>query len=181
MTLQPLSVLYDIGTIVAIVAVTWLTSKALIKATTSAIEKSGSKSISPNRVRDGITLVAIVVAVALIFDFTQVGGDLTGLTLTGVMAIVVSLALQSTLSNMISGLVLIHDGYVREGDMVGIDMIKGRLVRLTLRTSYIETPERNFVAVSNQRILQGPVVNFSRNSELLEKLAGDFKGSLTPG
>ena len=174
MTLQPSSVPLDVGTIAIIVLATWLASKALIKATTSAIEKSGSRSISPNRVRDGISLAAIIVAAALIFDFTQVGGDLTGLTLTGVMAIVLSLALQSTLSNIISGLILIYDGYVREGYLVGIDMIKGRLVSLTLRTSYIETPEKNFVAVSNQKILQGHLVNFSRNAELLEKLAGDI-------
>ena len=173
MTLEAVSVLYDVITIVVIVAATYLVSKAVIKATSSAIAKSGSKSISENRMRDGITLLAIIVDAALIFDFTQVGGDLTGLTLTGVMAIVVSLALQGTLSNMISGMVLIYDGYVREGDIVGIDMIKGQLVRLTLRTSYIETPEKNFVAVSNQRILQGPLVNFSRNAELFEKLAKD--------
>jgi small conductance mechanosensitive channel len=172
MTLQPTSALLDLITIVIIVLATWLVSKGLIRALTVAIEKSGSKSISINRLRDAITLVAIIVTVALVFDFTQVGGDLTGLTLTGVMAIIISLALQETLSNIISGLVLIYDGYVREGDVIEINFVRGTLVRLTLRNSYIQTKDKNFVAVCNQKMLQGPLINFSRNGELFTKVAG---------
>lgn len=165
---------YDVIIITAILVGTWIASKALIKAVSRGITRSGYKSIPLARVRDGITLFAIILDAALIFDFTGVGGDLTGLSLTAILAIVASLALQGMLSDLISGLLLLHEGYLHEGDIVELGLIKGKLARLTLRTSYLETPEQNFVAISNQKMLQGPLINYSRRKELLDKVERVF-------
>ena len=170
--IDPLSLLYDILTAAIIVVLIWLGSEGLIRAFTASVEKSGAKTVPIRRISEGIRLCATIVAIALIFDFTGIGGEeIPGLTLSAIIALVASLALQTTLSNVLSGFMLFHDGFVHEGDSIEVGGVKGKVMRITLRTSYIKTDDENYIAISNQRMLQGPLTNFSRKQELLKKVS----------
>jgi len=165
-----LNIIYDLIITLVIVVSTWIATRFLIRGFIKGVEKSGSKSVPVERFRELISLLGVAVAVALIIDFSGVGDDfLGGLTLSGMIVLVVTLSLQTTLSNVISGLILFYDGLVREGDYVQIEGTKGRVVRITLRACFIEADDENLVVISNQKILWGPIINISRKKELLSK------------
>jgi small-conductance mechanosensitive channel len=170
--IDPVAIAHDIVISLIIIAAVWISSRLLIKAITEGVQRTDKQSVPVRRIREAIRLGAVFVAISLILDTTDLGGELTSLTLSGVLALVLSLALQSTLSNVISGIMLYYDGFIRIGDIIEVGGATGKVVRMTLHTCVIETRENNFVVISNQRVIQGPVTNFSRKHYLQEGIEG---------
>jgi small-conductance mechanosensitive channel len=166
--IDPLAILDDIITSLIIILGVWICTRLIIKGITTGVQRTDAQSVPLRRIREAIRLTALFVATSLIIDSTNLGGLLTGLTLSGVIAIVISLSLQSTLSNVISGIIIYYDGFIRIGDLIQVGEATGEVVRMTLHTCLLETRENNFVVISNQRIIQGPVTNFSRKNYLKE-------------
>jgi len=162
------TIAYDIVISLIIVIVVWLTSRGLIKAITVNSERSQMQSFPVRRIREAFRLGSVFVTLALIVDLTNIGGEYVSLTFSGILALIGSLAFSTTLTNVISGLILFHDGFIHEGDSIEAGGTIGKIVRMSLRTCYLETSKNNFVAISNQRMLQGPLTNYSRK-QLLEK------------
>jgi small-conductance mechanosensitive channel len=166
------TVAHDIVISLIIIVVVWLVSRGLIKAITVNSERSQMQSFPVRRIREAIRLCSVFVTLALIVDFTNIGGEYVDLTFSGILALIGSLAFSTTLTNVISGLILFHDGFVQEGDSIEVGGATGKIVRISLRTSYLETSENNFVAISNQRMLQGPLTNYSRQLPLEKAIEG---------
>src|ERR1039457_28571 len=75
----------------------------------------------PSVIRDiktAIRLIAVFLIVSQVLQFTGLASEFTTLTISGVTAIAVSLALQTTLSNIISGVLLFNDGVIRLNDTI---------------------------------------------------------------
>jgi len=170
--IDPVAIAHDIVTSLIIIAAVWISSRLLIKAITEGVQRTDKQSVPVRRIREAIRLGAVFVSISLIIDTTGFGGELTGLTLSGVLALVLSLALQSTLSNVISGIMLYYDGFIRIGDIIEVGGATGKVARMTLHTCLLETRENNIVVISNQRVVQGPVTNFSRKDYLQEGIEG---------
>jgi len=117
-----------------------------------------------------VELVLIVFAVAQITGLTSV---FTTLTVSGIAAVAFSLALQTTLSNVISGILLLRDGVIRLGDSVEYGGVKGKVVRIALRNTWIEVEDGGISVVSNTSLSNGPLVNHSAAERLKKKYALD--------
>ncbi|HYB83845.1 MAG TPA: mechanosensitive ion channel domain-containing protein, partial [archaeon] len=85
-------------------------------------------------------------------------------------AIALSLALQATLTNVISGILLLVDGSVRVGDSVQYGVVKGEVVKLGLRNTWIRSDEGNLVVIGNSQLASGPLINYTPSQRLLKKL-----------
>jgi small conductance mechanosensitive channel len=81
--------------------------------------------------------------------------------ITGVAVLAVTLALQSTLSNVIAGILNTVDGILQIGDRVEIAGISGTVTHIGLRHSWIRSTDGSTVVVSNSTISSGPLRNFS--------------------
>ena len=85
----------------------------------------------------------------------------------GVVAIILGLALQSTLGDVFSGIVLSFSRPYRPGDWVSIDGgTDGRVVELNWRATYILTARRDLAIVPNSTIAKSKIVNVSSPSGL---------------
>jgi len=113
-----------------------------------------------------VGLVAFTIA-----RFTGLSSDLTTLTVSGIGALALSLALQATLSNIISGIFLLSDGIVHLGDVVEYSGVKGKVVRIALRNTWIETEKGTIAVVSNSSLSNGPLINHSGVERLKKKYA----------
>jgi small-conductance mechanosensitive channel len=118
-----------------------------------------------------LRLIAVVVIVSAFFRITGFASELDVLTLSGIAALTVTLALQTTLSNVISGILLFYDGSVRLHDEVEYSGIKGKVERVSLRATWIKTQDGRIVVVSNSTLSNGPLIIHSATERLSKRYA----------
>ncbi|MBV8508307.1 MAG: mechanosensitive ion channel family protein [Alphaproteobacteria bacterium] len=110
-----------------------------------------------------IYLAAVFATVTYVFDL-----PIRGLLATsGVVAIVLGLALQSTLGDVFSGIVLNFSRPYRPGDWISIEGgTDGRVIELNWRATYILTARRDLAILPNSTIAKSKIVNVSSPSGL---------------
>ncbi len=84
------------------------------------------------------------------------------LTTAGILTMVIGLALQDTLGNVFSGLAMQFSGPFREGDIIEIGDIKGRIEKIDWRSTYIYTRMKNYVIVPHSTMSKLEIKNFTR-------------------
>ena len=111
----------------------------------------------------GIYLAALFAIISYVFDL-----PIKGLLATsGVIAIVLGLALQSTLGDLFSGIVLNFSRPYRPGDWVSIDgTTDGRVIEINWRATHVLTAKRDLAIVPNSTIAKAKIVNSSSPSDL---------------
>ena len=108
-----------------------------------------------------VYLSAILAITAYVFDL-----PIKGLLATsGIIAIVLGLALQSTLSDLFSGVVLNFSRPYRPGDWISIDgATDGRVIEINWRATHVLTAKRDLAIVPNSTIAKAKIVNASSPS-----------------
>ncbi len=161
-----------ITTVVQIIGVTlfWAILGELFRRGLIALAKrAGASSGLVKSIRDGVRIAWVVVAVAAVLIVTGIASEFQALTVTGLAGLTISLALQTTLSNIIAGVLLFSDKTLRLHDVIQYSGIKGTVVRVGLRSTLIRTEEGNIAIVGNSTLLSGPFVNFSAEERLVGK------------
>lgn len=93
--------------------------------------------------------------------------DLSSLTTAlGVGSLVVSLALQDTLSGLASGFLLLGDRPFSPGDWIHAAGIEGRVVDVNWRSSRIETRPGDLVIVPNSKLAGEVITNYDEPTRL---------------
>ena len=75
----------------------------------------------------------------------------------------VGLGLQQTFNDLISGIIILFERSVEVGDVVEIDGLIGRVKKIGIRTSLIETRRHISVIVPNSKLITDNVINWSHN------------------
>ena len=148
----------------------WLVGELLVRAITSAAKRAGLASVQVGRIKEWIWLLIIVIAVGAVVHIIGLASEFTTLTFSGIIAIAFSLALQATLTNIISGILLILDNTLRVNDMIEFSGFKGQVIKIGLRSTWIKTNEGNIVIASNNSIVNGPLINLTAAERLQKKL-----------
>ena len=113
-----------------------------------------------------VSLIGILLAAAVLFIAF---GPLTvpgGLTLSAVVGLGATLALQTTIGNVIAGFILLRDRVLRLGDRIQIGGVTGTVVRLGLVTTWLRLDDGSLASVSNSNMLSGPLVSKSAGDRL---------------
>lgn len=111
--------------------------------------------------RTGHILVAIISGISILDHF---GVNVTALVATlGIGGLAISLATQDTLSNMVSGVMLVIDQPFRIGDHIEIQGLStaGDVVDIGLRSTRIRMADNHMVIVPNSSISRNYVINYS--------------------
>ena len=101
---------------------------------------------------------AIFAVVGLVFDL-----PVTGLLATsGVVAIVLGLALQSTLADLFSGIALNIERPYRIGDWIALEGdLEGQVTEFNWRATHVTTITRDDVVVPNSIVAKSRIINYS--------------------
>ena len=118
-------------------------------------------------------VIAVLVIVTVILSLTGLASEFTTITISGIGALAVSLALQNTLSNILSGILMFHDGVIHLNDTVEYGSVKGKVVRLALRNTWIKMDSGKIAVISNSLLAGGPLINHSATERLSRKYAID--------
>lgn len=114
----------------------------------------------PTLFRDIIIFLGLFIIVLIVMRF-EFGFNLTGLlTSSAILSVVIGLALQDTLSNIISGIVLHIEKPFRIGDWIKTGGNEGEVVEMSWRATRLKTLDGSYIVIPNINISKETILNY---------------------
>ncbi|MCB1680402.1 MAG: mechanosensitive ion channel family protein [Alphaproteobacteria bacterium] len=108
----------------------------------------------------------LIFAIAIITVLQQFGVQTASLlAILGAAGLAIGLALQGTLSNVASGVMLLFLRPFNVGDTISCGNITGTVKSLGLFATELSTPDNVYIFVPNSNLWNADIQNFSRNEE----------------
>ncbi|WMI68028.1 mechanosensitive ion channel family protein [Mangrovimonas sp. YM274] len=131
----------------------------------------------PKGIPAAISLVIryLIIAFGIILALSSLGIDLSKFNLmAGALGLGIGFGLQTVISNFVSGLILVFERPILQGDTVEVDNLLGTVNRIGVRSSSITTFEGAEVIVPNNNLISNDLINWtlSNNTKRVEILVG---------
>jgi len=125
------------------------------------LEKLFEKTPFPEQVERGIVRASkyVVYIVGFFAIISLIGVDLTSLLVgLGAFSIAISFATSTIVQNFVSGILVLGDRAFMIGDQIRVQSFEGRVVKIGVRTTIIETAEGDTVFIPNSIFISNPVI-----------------------
>jgi small-conductance mechanosensitive channel len=134
------------------------------------LRQRGAPPTAVRWARLAVSLVGVLLGVAVLFVAFGPLSPTSGLTLSAIVGLAATLALQTIIANVIAGFILLRNRVLRLNDRVLFSGVNGTVVRLGLVTTWLRLDDGSLASVSNSNLLSGPLVNQST----VDRLKGEY-------
>ncbi len=103
-----------------------------------------------------------IVFIGFVLAFMTLGFDFTKLTIVmGALGVGIGFGLQGIVNNFVSGLILLFERPLREGDTIELNNQSARIKKIGLRATIVETFDQADVIIPNADLISNPVTNWT--------------------
>lgn len=172
-------ILARVGTGIIICAFIWLVLR-LMDFIALVMEENATTTDDPRDnqliifLRDFLKVIVGIIGVLLIIKacFNQpLGNLLTGLSLVGAA---LALGAKESLENLIASFIIFFDKPFFAGDMVKVNNITGKVIRIGLRSTRIQTADKTLVTMPNKQMVDSIVDNWSMRTQRRAEITLDL-------
>jgi small-conductance mechanosensitive channel len=158
----PARLIVAILLLLALLAAVRMTRRALAATVLGPgrIEASVAHSIDKAVGYAGVTLAALTALSVAGLDITNIA------IVAGALSVGIGFGLQSVVNNFVSGLILLAERPVKVGDWIEIKGQRGRIARISVRATVIETADGGAIFVPNADLIANPLTNLTPNVPL---------------
>lgn len=140
----------------------WLLKMLIMRIISKILKKKVEPLMHMFIKNSTVILIWIVIIIAAM---AELGINTTSvITMLGTAGVAIGLALQGSLSNIASGLLLMVSKVLRGGDFVSINGVEGKVISTDLMFTHLDTTDNKHIAVPNSGITATNIINYTYNA-----------------
>ncbi|WON77734.1 mechanosensitive ion channel family protein [Serratia sp. UGAL515B_01] len=145
----------------------WFSAAALLSLFSHLLFELNKGKNKRNRIFRDLTIALIFIFALGAYLSNVFNFSIRGLVATsGVLAVILGLAIQSSLNDVFSGIILNTTSPCEIGDWIKIDTTEGRVIDINWRATHLITLQGNIVITPNSLIAKAKITNNNRPAKL---------------